>query len=49
MQNKEKKEYSSPSSELFLINNCDIICDSNGIETPPTDENDGSWEIGLGT
>ena len=48
MQNGIKK-YVNPEFELIEIDVVDIISTSPGTETDIMDENDGSWEIGLGS
>ena len=49
MQNEIKK-YINPEFEIIEIKANDIISTSpNGTETDIMDENDGSWEIGLGS
>lgn len=48
MQNEIKK-YVNPEFDLVEIDVDDIISTSPGTETDIMDENDGSWEIGLGS
>ena len=44
------KKYVNPEIEIIEIKANDIISTSpNGTETDIMDENDGSWEIGLGS
>ena len=43
------KKYTNPKFELVEIDAADIITTSPGTETDIMDENDGSWEIGLGS
>ena len=43
------KKYINPEFEIVKLSAEDIITTSPGTETDLMDENDGSWEIGLGS
>ena len=43
------KKYINPEMEIVEIDVTDIITTSPGTETDIMDENDGSWEVGLGS
>ena len=43
------KKYVNPEIEVVELSVADIITTSPGTETDIMDENDGSWEVGLGS
>ena len=42
------EKYNNPEIEVVEIIASDIITSSPGTETPPYEENDGIWEVGIG-
>lgn len=42
------KKYINPEIEVIDVKYADIITSSPGTETPPYEENDGIWEVGIG-
>ncbi len=41
------KKYINPEVEVVEVKTSDIITTSPGVETPPYEESDGIWEMGI--
>ena len=41
------KNYTNPEIEIVEVKFADIITTSPGTETPPMDETDGNWQMGV--
>ena len=41
------KKYFNPEIEIVELSVNDVITTSPGTETPPMDENDGNWQMGV--
>ena len=41
------KKYFNPEIEIVELSVDDVITTSPGTETPPMDENDGNWQMGV--